>query len=229
MGSSPCTPSSAWNAGTAGGLKRSSGATGLVCTRADLGHVVNDDRFLLLSGVRVCGLASLCSADGGYARGGTRGAAVGGLQPCRPRSPCYRAAGWKCCVARTSGPPPSRRAVAPKSVWIKLLVVGWRAAPCREPGLVRRRTCREMRTRPRCGARPDGRLRDRVVEMGRAWEHAPGASLPVISPGAVERKVRLLSNDRIPMEHNLERHQEAAVLTAAGWNRRSLRPRTPRH
>ena len=99
---------------------------------------------------------------------------------------------------------------------------GLAAAPCREPGLVRRRTCREMRTRPRCGAHPDGRLRDRVVEMGRAWEHAPGASPPVISPGAVERKVRLLSNDRITMEHILERHQEAAVLTAAGWNRRVL-------
>ena len=112
MGSSPCTPSSAWNAGTAGGLKRSSGATELVCTRVDLGHVVNDDRFLLLSRVRVCGLASLCSADGG-------------LQPCRPRPPCYRAAGWKCCVARTSGPPPPRRVMAPKSVWIKPLVVGW--------------------------------------------------------------------------------------------------------
>ena len=152
---------------------------------------------------------------------GTRGAAVGGLQPCRPRPAWYRAAGWKCCAARTSGRPPGRRAVAPRAVWVEPLAAGWRAALCREPdrrlGATPTPHLREdadwADIEYRRGAHPDGRLRDRVVEMGRAWEHAPGASLPVIFPGAAEQKAayRLLSNDRITMEHILEPHQEATV------------------
>ena len=195
---------------------------------ANLGHVVNNDRFLLLPGVRVDNLASHALAlatarlgDDWEAAHGVRPlAAYSYVGPERPGT-CYRAAGWKCCAARTSGRPPGRRAVAPKAVWVKPLAAGWRAALCRVPD-------RRLGATPtphlmedadwadieyRRGAHPDGRLRERVVEMGRAWEHAPGASLPVIFPGAAEQKAayRLLSNDRITMEHVLEPHQEATV------------------
>ncbi len=134
---------------------------------------------------------------------------------------CYRAAGWRCCAARTSGCPPGRRAVAPKAVWIKPLAARWRERLCREP--LRRLGAAPTPHLPEDvdwadieygrGSHPDGRLRDRVVAMGRAWEHARGASLPAIFPGAAEQKAayRLLSNDRITLEHILQPHQEATV------------------
>ena len=194
----------------------------------NLGHVVNNDRFLLLPGIRIDNLAShvlaLATArlaDDWQAAYGIRPLAVYTyVGPDRPGT-CYRAAGWKCCAARTSGSPPGRRVVAPKSVWIKPLAGGWRAALCREadrrlgatptPHLPEGTDWADIEYRR--GAHPDGRLRDRVVEMGRAWEHAPGASLPAIFPGAAEQKAayRLLSNGRITMEHILEPHQEATV------------------
>ena len=195
---------------------------------ANLGHVVNNDRFLLLFGVRVDNLAShvlaLATArlgDDWHAAYGICPVAVYTYVGPDRSGACYRAAGWKCCAARTSGSPPGRCAVAPKSVWIKPLAAGWRAALCREPD--RRLGATPTPHLPKDadwadieywrGAHPDGRLRDRVVEMGRAWERAPGASLPVIFPGAAEQKAayRLLSNDRITMEHILEPHQEATV------------------
>ncbi len=195
---------------------------------ANLGLVVNNDRYLLLPGVRVDNLASHMLAlavtrvaDDWEAAYGVRPlAAYTYVAPDRLGT-CYRAAGWKCCAARTSGCPPGRRAVAPKAVWIKPLAAGWRERLCQEPD-------RMLGAAPtphlpkdtdwadieyRRGSHPDGRLRDRVVAMGRAWEHAPGASLPAIFPGPAEQKAayRLLSNDRIKMEHILQPHQEATV------------------
>ena len=195
---------------------------------ANLGLVVNYDRYLLLPGVRVdnltshvLALAAARVADDWEAAYGVRPlAAYTYVAPDRLGT-CYRAAGWKCCAARTSGCPPGRRAVAPKAAWIKPLAAGWRERLCQEPD-------RMLGTAPtphlpkdtdwadieyRRGSHPDGRLRDRVVAMGRAWEHAPGASLSAIFPGAAEQKAayRLLSNDRIKMEHILQPHQEATV------------------
>ena len=195
---------------------------------ANLGLVVNNDRYLLLPGVRVDNLAShvlaLAAArvaDDWEAAYGVRPlAAYTYVAPDRLGT-CYRAAGWKCCAARTSGCPPGRRAVAPKAVWIKPLAAGWRERLCQEPH--RRLGAAPTPHLPkdtdwadieyRRGSHPDGRLRDRVVAMGRAWEHAPGASLPAIFPGAAEQKAayRLLSNDRIKMEHILQPHQGAVV------------------
>ena len=65
----------------------------------------------------------------------------------------------------------------------------------------------------RRGGNPYGSVRDRVVKIGRAWEHAPGASLSMTFPGETEQGAayRLPSNDRIAMEHILEPHQEATI------------------
>ena len=156
---------------------------------ANLGLVVNNDRYLLLPGIRVDNLAShvlaLAAArvaDDWEAAYGVRPlAAYTYVAPDRLGT-CYRGAGWKCCAARTSGCPPGRRAVAPKAVWIKPLAAGWRERLCQEPH--RRLGAAPTPHLPkdtdwadieyRRGSHPDGRLRDRVVAMGRAWEHAPG-------------------------------------------------------
>ena len=151
---------------------------------------------------------------------------------------CYRAAGWRCCAARTSGCPPGRRAVAPKAVWIKPLAARWRERLCREP--LRRLGAAPTPHLPEDvdwadieygrGSHPDGRLRDRVVAMGRAWEYARGASLPAIFPGAAEQRAayRLLSNDRVTLEHILQPHQEATVDPGNGLLVRSDRGRQRR-
>ena len=64
---------------------------------------------------------------------------------------------------------------------------------------------------------PDGRVRERIVEMGRSWLKHLGASLPVVFPGKAERKAayRLLSSNRVTMEHILESHQAATAERCA--------------
>ena len=195
---------------------------------ANLTQVVNQHRFLLLPGVRVDNLASHVLAlstarlagDWQAAHGVVPVAAYTYVGPER-RGTCYRAAGWKCCAERTSGCPPGRRAVAPKSVWIKPLTAGWREALCREPAPRLGTTPEPYRVKGADwadfeygrSAHPDGRLRKRLLAMGRAWENAPGASLPVIFPAEAEQKAayRLLSNDRIKMDDILQPHREATV------------------
>ncbi len=60
---------------------------------------------------------------------------------------------------------------------------------------------------------PGGRVRERIVQMGRSWQKHSGTSLPVMFPGEAERKAayRLLSSDRVTMDHILESHQAATV------------------
>ncbi len=195
---------------------------------ANLTQLVNQHRFLLLPGVRVDNLASHVLAlstarlagDWQAAHGAVPLAAYTYVGPER-RGTCYRAAGWKCCAERTSGSPPGRRAAAPKSVWIKPLAEGWRDALCREPAPILGTTPEPCRVKGADWAdfeygrssHPDGRLRKRLLAMGRAWENAPGASLPVIFPAEAEQKAayRLLSNDRIKMDDILQPHREATV------------------
>ena len=59
----------------------------------------------------------------------------------------------------------------------------------------------------------DGRVRRRIIDMGRSWRQNTGEDLPVIFPTAAEQKAayRLLSNPRISMEHILEPHFEATA------------------
>ena len=60
---------------------------------------------------------------------------------------------------------------------------------------------------------PDGRVRDRIVRIGRAWLERPGAAIPAIFPARPERKAayRLLSNGTVSMAHILEPHQATMV------------------
>ncbi len=64
---------------------------------------------------------------------------------------------------------------------------------------------------------PDGRLRERIKRMGRAWLTHLGAPLLAIFPDKAARKAayRVLSNDRVTMDHILESHQAATAERCA--------------
>ncbi len=195
---------------------------------ANLAQLVQQHRFLLLPGVRVAQLAShvlarstaRLAADWKAAHG-TRPQAVYTYVGPEHRGTCYRAAGWSRCAEPTSGRPPGGRATAPKAVWIRPLAEGWREVLSRERGAVLGTTSEPWRPGNADwadleygrGSHPDGRVRTRVLAMGRAWENAPGASLPVIFPSAAAQKAayRLLSSARVTMEHILDSHAEATV------------------
>ena len=135
---------------------------------------------------------------------------------------CYRAAGWSCCPQPTSGQPPgSRQPGVRRAVWMKPLSGHWKEALCREPE--RRIVPPEpvylpagadwaAREYARC-SHPDGRIRTRIEEMGRAWLRLAGASIPVLFPRRAERKAayRLLSNESVCMQHILEPHQASTA------------------
>ncbi len=195
---------------------------------ANLVQLVQQHRFLLLPGVRVARLAShvlarstaRLAADWKAAHG-TRPQAVYTYVGPEHRGTCYRAAGWSRCAEPTSGRPPGGRATTPKAVWIRPLAEGWREVLSRERGTVLGTTSEPWRPGNADwadieygrGSHPDGRVRTRVLAMGRAWENAPGASLPVIFPSAAAQKAayRLLSSARVTMEHILDPHAEATV------------------
>ncbi len=195
---------------------------------ANLVQLVQQHRFLLLPGVRVARLAShvlarstaRLAADWKAAHG-TRPQAVYTYVGPEHRGTCYRAAGWSRCAEPTSGRPPGGRATTPKAVWIRPLAEGWREVLSRERGTVLGTTSEPWRPGNADwadieygrGSHPDGRVRQRVLAMGRAWENAPGASLPVIFPSAAAQKAayRLLSSARVTMEHILDPHAEATV------------------
>ena len=198
---------------------------------ANLPRVVCNHRFLILPGVRVHGLASrvLRMATDRLAEDWQAAYAVRPLMAFTYISPghsgrCYRAARWRCCPQRTEGRRPDCAGGAPgvrRSVWMKPLSAGWREALCRAP----KRTigtapslyldadtdwaCREYGR----STHTDGRVRERMVRMGRAWLRHLGESLPAIFPTRAEQKAayRLLSNGKVSMEHILEPHQEMLV------------------
>ena len=189
---------------------------------ANIGMVVCNNRFLILPGVRVKGLASL-SLRLAAARIAGDWEAEHGVRPVLAQSftgpgqsgLSYRAAGWRCCPELTSG----RRSGVRRAVWLKPLAAGWREAlrrePERVPGWSGSIYCeggwagREYGRSPH----PDGRVRDRIVRMGRAWTRRPGESLPAIFPDRAGQTAayRLLSNRGVRMEHILESHFEQTV------------------
>ncbi len=139
----------------------------------------------------------------------------------------YAAAGWEHCPGLSRGLPDRQAApVEPKSVWMKPLSEGFREVLC----------AREAATIPpprpvflppgnahwaereyaRC-RHPDGRVRARIVAMGRAWTTHLRASLPVLFPQPTERRAayRLLSNEQVEMAHILEPHQASRVERCA--------------
>ena len=135
---------------------------------------------------------------------------------------CYRAAGWSCCPQPTSGQPPGRaQPGVRRAVWMKPLSGNWKAALCADP---------ERRIGPpepvclTAGAdwaareyarssHPDGRIRARIVAMGRAWLRLAGAPIPVLFPRRAERRAayRLLSSEGVGMQHIREPHQASTA------------------
>ena len=104
---------------------------------------------------------------------------------------CYRAAGWSCCLQPTSGQSPgSAQPGAGRAVWMKPLSAHWKAALCTgpehrivppEPVYLPAGADWAAREYVRC-SHPDGRIRTRIVEMGRAWLRLAGALIPVLFP-----------------------------------------------
>ena len=195
---------------------------------ANLSLLINNHRFLLLPGVRVHGLASrvLALVAGRVAADWEAAYRVRPVMVYSYVGPehagtCYRAAGWQCCRERTSGQPPGSAGGAARTVWMKPLMADWKARLCAEPA-------RDIRAAPALhmdedtdwagreyarSTHPDGRVRDRIVRMGRAWLERPGAATPAIFPAKTDRKAayRLLSSGKVSMEHILEPHQATMV------------------
>ncbi len=159
---------------------------------ANIGKVVCNNRFLLLSGVRVKGLASRALrlatarvADDWATGYGERPVLAQTFTGPEMSGLSYRVAGWKCCPELTSG----RRSGVRRAVWLRPLAEGWREVLRRRPERVLGWSDRCMRrgdgpSGSMAGARtPDGRVRSRIAQMGAAWTRRLGAHLPSIFPG----------------------------------------------
>ncbi len=200
---------------------------------AHIGDIVCNQRFMICPWVRVPNLASAVLAmassriadDWQVAYGRRPLVAYTYVAP-EHTGTCYAAAGWSCCDEPTSGMPPGHETPGPqRRVWMKPLAADWKAELCAAPGKVieepRPVYLKETadwadHEYARC-RHPDGRVRERIVQMGRSWLKHLGASLPVVFPGKAERKAayRLLSSNRVTMEHILESHQAATAERCA--------------
>ncbi len=190
---------------------------------ARIGQVLCNDRFLILPSVRVRKLASQ-----GLRRATERVAADwaerDGESPVLGHpltSPEHsglrdRAAGWTPCAERTSG----RRSGGKRTVWWRALRDDWREILCAEPEHPLGSSPpvwsdeADWAEREYGGSPPtDGRLRRRIVAMGRAWLASLGAPLPVIFPARETRLAadRRLSHRRVNESHILPPPDEATV------------------
>ncbi len=190
---------------------------------SNIGRVICNHRFLLLPGVRVYGLASevlrMAAArvpDDWEVRYSVRPVAAYTHVGPKHDGYCYHRAGWT-CAGRTSG----RRG---ETSTVRVLAL--------EEGLWRNRLC-HLERRPigalagaydganldwavreygRTG-HTDGRVRRRIINVGRIWLESMGKSRPFVYPTTAARKAtnRLLSNPRISMQHVLEPHFEATA------------------
>ncbi len=133
---------------------------------------------------------------------------------------CYHRAGWT-VAGRGSG-----RRGAVGTVRVRALEDGWRAVLRH----VERRPVGALagaydgmdidwaaRESGRSG-HTDGRIRRRIVDMGRAWLENMGEELPVIFPVAAAKTAayRLLSNPGVSMDHILEPHVAATADRCRG-------------
>ena len=195
---------------------------------AHLGQVLNNIRFLILPRVRVAGLASSALAQAARrlpedwkAETGVSALMAYTYVGAQHRGSCYAAAGWQRCERLTAGRPPgpSSGSSEPRAVWMKPLSDSWQDELCVEP---RRRigegkswhvqeTADWAEVEYARGSHPDGRVRNRILRMGRAWLNRPGEPLPTIFPAKADQKAayRLMSSGRVKMDHILASHQEA--------------------
>ena len=195
---------------------------------AHIERVVSNDRFLLLEGVRVANLASHVLGQA-RARLAQDWQAAHGVRPwlletCveRPRpGTSYQAAGWQ-CVGQTQGQPPgTHEAVPPKAVWLRGLEEDWRSKLCQVPQrqlgqypeLVLEEQASWARREFLRTDLSDGRLRQRLAQLGQSWERHPGEGLPAIFPHPAELKAaeRFLHNDKVQAEDILQPHREALL------------------
>ena len=201
---------------------------------AHLGHVVSNERFLLLPGVRVKHLAShVLSRAAQQLRADWLDET--GLEPwlvetcvdSAHRGTCYLAAGWRRMETTTQGKPPGPRRgpQGPKSVWLRPLqrgaIIRLRREPPRPLGLFEpwagrageHWTVREFSRSDHC----DARVRARLRAMARAWDSAPGCDLPTVFPERNGRDAayRLLNNARVTMDDILHPHREATAERCA--------------
>ena len=189
---------------------------------ANIGRIAENDRLLILPGVRVRNLASRVlglaasrlPADWEAAHGVRPLAAFTFVGPGHAGT-CYRAAGWTHAGETSGRRGPKRR------IWIRPLAADWREelgrAPARAIGWAPEPALPEgagwaAREYAR-SAHPDARIRDRIARMGRTWEKKAGRTLPEMFPGEAERKAayRLLSNAEVAMDDILEPHLEATA------------------
>ncbi len=196
---------------------------------AKLGLLVQNSRFLILPGVEVphlashvLGLAARRLPDDWERLHGVRPAMaftyVGAERP----GTAYAAAGWE-FAGTTSGHPPGHRREGAEAcgVWMRPLDPDWRDRMCRGP-----ETPRWLGPAPAipedadwadlefglCG-HPDGRVRSRILAMGRAWETRPGEPVAVVFAGKKDQGAayRLLSNPRVSMDDIIESHRMATL------------------
>ena len=166
---------------------------------AHLGRIVNNGRscpaFAYRLSPRMRSALSRLADDAAY---GVRPALAYTYVDAGHAGTCYAATG-RCGKTTVRG----------RSVWMKPLCADWREA-------LRAPARRELGTAPPLSERlggdgrstmPDGRLRARLVDMGR--EESPGA--PVCAPQRAEQKAayRFLSNGQVTMDDILEPHREA--------------------
>ncbi len=189
---------------------------------ANIGRVICNHRFLLMPGVRVRGLASEALrmaaarvADDWEARYAVRPVAAYTHVGPEHDGYCYHCAGWT-VAGRGSG-----RRGAVGTVRVLALEDGWRETLCR----VERRPAGTRagaydgtdadwaeREYGRSG-HTDGRVRRRIVGMGRVWAGSMCKDLRVVFPtrAAQAAAYRLLSNPGVTVTHVLEPHFEATA------------------
>ena len=195
----------------------------------NLEYVVNNHRFLLLPGVEVKNLASFVlgaavkrmRSDWKEKHGVSPLLAYSYISSDREGT-SYKAAGWEMCDEKTSGKPPGRReAVERKTVWTRELCAGALGELCEERREEMGRVPTPFYAEDADWAQmeygrssyPDGRVRELIIRMGRAWELRCGAGLPVIFPDRNEQRAayRLLSSDNVEEGDITEPHAEALV------------------
>lgn len=196
---------------------------------ANIGLVVNNARFLILPSVRVHGLASR-ALELGAARLCEDWREAYGVSPAlaytyidaRHRGVCYQAARWR-RLGQTSG----RNAAdgMPKQVYGMPLRDGWREELCAAPA-ARFAERRDVYLREDAhwtdmeygySTHPDGRVRQRILSMGRDWGAAPEGPTPQTFASEAKQKAayRLISSDNVSMDDILESHRQATVSRGA--------------
>ena len=196
---------------------------------SNLGLAVNNSRFLILPSVRVFGLAScvLRLALGRVAKDWQavhceRLALVYTYVDAAHSGRSYGEAGWE-RVGLTSG----RMSVdgSAKKLFAAPLCEDWRERLCADEG-ERFRALGDPHIRADArwsdiefgaSTHPDGRVRKRLLKMGRAWKNEPGESVTRIFLNEAERKAayRLLSSDKVGMNDILETHRQSTVRRCA--------------